>query len=78
MVIAMLSWLIGIPLSVPMSVVLARAFGRIMFEVPVTYVPAASGVMMWLVVVTVVSLAACTWPAIRAMRVPAAKALAYE
>lgn len=78
LVLALLSWAIALPLSVPMSVTLGRAFGRVMVAVPVTYVPEASGVLRWLALVIVVSVAACAWPALRAMRVPAAQALAYE
>jgi ABC-type lipoprotein release transport system permease subunit len=32
----------------------------------------------WLVLVVIVSTLACAWPALRAMRVPPASALAYE
>ena len=76
--IALLSWALAIPLSIPMSVMLARAFSRIMLRVPVTYVPNATGVLLWLALVVVVSLVACAWPAVRAMRVPTAAALAYD
>ena len=76
--IALLSWAVAIPLSIPMSVALATAFGRIMLRVPVTYLPNAGGVITWLVVVLGVSVVACAWPARRAMRVSTAAALAYE
>jgi putative ABC transport system permease protein len=78
LVIAVLSWLAAIPLSIPMSVILAKAFARVMIPVPITYVPEASGIFIWLAIVVGVSFVACAWPAIRAMRVPAARALAYE
>ena len=78
LVIAVLSWVVAIPLSVPMSVILARAFGKVMIPVPVKYVPEVSGVVTWLAIVVGVSIVACAWPAARAMRVTAAKALAYE
>ncbi len=78
LVVALLSWLIAIPLSIPMSFILGKAFGRIMFTVPVTYLPNPTGAMSWLAVVVGVSIAACAWPAWRAMRVPTAAALAYE
>ncbi len=78
LVIGILSWLIALPLSVPMSAVLGDAFGRVMLRVPLTLVPEASGVWRWLAVVVVVSVVACVWPAIRAMRVTVAAALAYE
>jgi putative ABC transport system permease protein len=78
LVIAVLSWLAAIPLSIPMSVILAQAFARVMIPVPITYVPEISGVLIWLAIVVAVSIVACAWPAIRAMRVTAARALAYE
>lgn len=76
--IALLSWVLAIPLSIPMSVLLGKAFGRIMLQVPVIYLPNAMGVGVWLAVVVVGSVVACAWPAIRAMRVPTAAALAYD
>lgn len=76
--IALLSWALAIPLSIPMSVALASAFGRIMLRVPVTYLPDGRGVALWLAVVLLVSVLACAWPARRAMRVSTAAALAYE
>lgn len=76
--IARLSWALAIPVSIPMSVLLAQAFGRIMMRVPITYLPNATGVAIWLSLVVVVSLVACAWPALRATRVPTAAALAYD
>lgn len=78
LVVALLSWVVAIPLSAPMSIVLARAFGRIMFPVGARLVPEAAGVLQWLAVVVGVSVLACAWPAIRAVRIPTARALAYE
>lgn len=77
-VVGVASWLLAIPLSIPMSVILAKAFGRVMLEVPIHYFPLAGGVLQWLGLVIVVSLVASAWPAYRAMRVPARVALAYE
>ena len=76
--VALLSWALAIPLSIPMSVMLAKAFSKIMLRVPVTYVPNMTGVGIWLALAVVVSLVACAWPARRAMRVPTAAALAYD
>ena len=58
LVVAVLSWAMALPLSVPMSVVLGRAFGRIMIPVPDRFVPECAGVVQWLAVVLVVSVAA--------------------
>jgi putative ABC transport system permease protein len=78
LVIALLSWLVAIPLSAPMSIVLAQAFARVMFPVDAHLVPEASGVLQWLAVVVIVSIIACGLPALRATRIPTALALAYE
>jgi putative ABC transport system permease protein len=78
LVIALLSWALAIPLSLPISVLLGMRFGRTMFPLPIRYLPEASGVLIWLGVVLVVSLAACAWPALRATRIPTAAALSYE
>jgi putative ABC transport system permease protein len=78
LVMALLGWLLSLPLSVPVSVVLGDAFGRIMFTVPTTLVPESGGVLRWLLMVAVVSLLACAWPAWQAMRMPVATALQYE
>jgi putative ABC transport system permease protein len=76
--IAIMSWLIAIPLSLPASTLLALAFGRIMLPVTPRLVPLGSAVGIWLAVAVVVSLAACAWPAWRATRIPIVTAIAYE
>ncbi len=76
--VAVASWALAIPLSAPMGIVLGNAFGRIFFKTPVAIAPQWSGVAVWLGVVVVVSLLACAWPAVRATRVSARTALAYE
>ncbi len=78
LVIAVLGWLVSMPLSMPMSRVLADAFGRIMFATPVRYLPDAGGVLRWLALIVAVSMLACVWPAWRATRIPTAAALSYE
>jgi putative ABC transport system permease protein len=77
-VIVVLAWLVSLPLSAPMSVGLAVAFGKVMFEVPAQALPNRSAAFSWLALVVVVSLIACAWPGWRAMRVPTAAALNYE
>lgn len=78
LVIALLSWAIALPLSIPLSAMLGQAFGRIFLQVPLTLLPEATGALRWLAVVLVVSVAACAWPAHAAMRVTTAAALSYE
>ena len=78
LVIAVCSWLVAIPLSAPMSVVLAKAFSRVMLEVPTRWLPEQAGVVEWLVIAVGLSIVACAWPALRATRTTVARALAYE
>jgi len=78
LVIVVLAWLVSLPLSAPMSAGLAVAFGKVMFAVPVQALPNAGAVCTWLVLGLGVSLLACTWPGLRAMRIPTAAALSYE
>lgn len=76
--IGLLSWALALPLSVPMSLLLGEAFGRIMLPVPSRPFPDATAVGIWLALVLVVSTVASAWPAWLAVRVPAARALSYE
>lgn len=78
MVIAVLAWLVSIPLSLPMSHLLAQAFGRVMFPVPTIYWPDGWILLRWLGIMLLVSIMACAWPARRAAQAPAAVALSYE
>jgi hypothetical protein len=48
LVIALLSWALALPLSMPMSVALEQAFGRIMMKTPVNLIPEVTGVVQWL------------------------------
>jgi putative ABC transport system permease protein len=78
LVVGILSWAVALPLSIPMSVALGRAFGRVMLPVADKLIPEPSGVLWWLGLVMVVSLVACAWPALRAMRISTRAALSYE
>ena len=71
-------WALAIPLSLPASIIIGEVFGRIMFPVPVSFIPDLRAVVNWLAVVVVVSIVACAWPAFRATRITTAKALSYE
>jgi putative ABC transport system permease protein len=78
LVVAALAWIASLLLSIPIGHLLADAFGRVMFAVPMQTLPNASGAVAWAAMLAVVSTVACTWPARRAVRLPAARALAYE
>lgn len=78
LVIALASWLVAIPLSIPVSVLLGQAFSRIMMPVPLRFLPDAGGVAIWFGVAVLISLLATALPARRATRITTAAALAYE
>ena len=73
--IALIAWLIALVLSVPASVAMGLAFGAVMFPVPMRLLPDLTGSLVWLATATLISIAACAWPSLRAMRIPAATAL---
>lgn len=78
LVVTGLAWLAALPLSVPMSVLLAEAFGRVMFPLPAPWWPDPAAAVGWLLVMVPVSVLACAWPAWRAARTPVAASLAYD
>ena len=78
LMVALMSWVVALPLSFPMSWVLGQTFGAVFFKMPVRFVPDLGALGLWLALVVVISVVACAWPAYRATRVPAARALAWE
>ncbi|WP_266182017.1 ABC transporter permease [Dyella humicola] len=78
LMMALLGWLVSLPLSVPVSVALSRSFANVMFPVPASLMPEPVGAWRWLVLVTIVSVVACAWPARQAMRLSVVRALQYE
>lgn len=76
--LVVLAWLVSLPLSVPISALLEAAFGRIMFSVPWRLMPSAGVTLGWLGLMALISLLACAVPARSALRIPAARALAYD
>jgi putative ABC transport system permease protein len=78
LVVSLLGWLFAIPLSMPMSVATANAFGRVMLPVTAEWWPSPGAIGAWFVLTVVVSLVASAVPARRATRVSTAMALAYE
>jgi putative ABC transport system permease protein len=78
LVIGLLAWLLALPLSVPIASLIGSAFGRMMFPVTTPLLPDAGAMLRWLSLVVAIALLASLWPALRALRTPAAVALAYE
>lgn len=78
LVVSLAAWLAALPLSVPLAAGLAVAFGRVMFPVPLPWLPEPAAALRWGVVLLVVSIAASAGPAWRASRIPVARTLGYE
>src|SRR5262249_43130563 len=58
--------------------VLADTFGRVMFNIPVNYVPTFGAASAWLALAVGIAVLACALPAWRALAVPTGRALGYE
>lgn len=77
LIVTVLAWLACLPLSLPISLLLGEAFGRVMFAVGTVWWPEPLAALRWLALMLALSLLACAVPAWRAMRVPAGRVLAY-
>jgi putative ABC transport system permease protein len=76
-VVGLVSWALGVLVSVPIALLLTDALGKAMsFRLTFAYSPL--GVVAWLVFVIVISVLASLLPAYRAARVSVAEAIAYE
>ena len=76
--IALLSWLIGTVLAIPMGKVLSNAVGMEVLRTPLTYTVPVSGILAWLVIVTVLAALASYLPARDAARLTVREVLSYE
>jgi len=75
--VGLLSYLVALPLSVPMSTVVGNGFGRVMFKMPVVFAVSPGALAGWLVVVLLLSAAASVDAARRATSTTTAAALNY-
>jgi putative ABC transport system permease protein len=78
MLVGVLSWLLAAPLSYPASRLFGDVIGQALFTMPLEFVYAADGMVVWLLIVSVLSAVASFWPALRATRVSVRESLAYE
>jgi len=76
--VGVISWLGGAVLAFPLSKVLSDQTGLQLFQSPLTYTFAPSGVLIWLGVVVILSALASFLPARNAVRLPVREVLAYE
>ena len=78
LLIGMMSWILAIGLSIPISVVLARNIGLSFMDYPMPATTSLGGIFAWAVIVIVISIFASLFPALRAVRLTVTQVLAYE
>ena len=78
MLVGLLSGLLAIPVSYPGALAFSSVVGKQLMELSLDFSYPASGVMLWMVIVLVLSALASLWPALRAARVSVRESLAYE
>jgi putative ABC transport system permease protein len=76
--IGIISWLGGALLAVPMSRVISDQTGLQLFQTPLSYTFAPSGLLIWLGLVVILSAVASFVPARNAARLTVREVLAYE
>lgn len=78
MIIGLISWVISIFLSIPITNFLAFGVGTAMFQSPMPVVYGASGIFVWLIFTLVLAAIASSLPARRASKLTVKDTLAYE
>jgi putative ABC transport system permease protein len=78
MLIGIISWALGILLSIPMSRLLGNIVGVAFLKVPLKFIFSMDGFVLWLVIVVVLSAFASLVPAWNAARLTVRDVLAYE
>jgi putative ABC transport system permease protein len=78
LVIGVISWLLSIAVSIPLSALMAYGVGVAVFQAPMAASLSPVGIVAWLVLVVVIATIASLIPARRAARISIREALAYE
>lgn len=76
--VGFLSWLIALPLSIPIGFGFCYAIGKAFFEKPLNFIFPVSGCFIWLGIVVVIAAVASLAPANRAAKLTIRETLAYE
>jgi putative ABC transport system permease protein len=77
LILGLMTWVIAVPLSYPVGQLFATMIGQAI-QFGVIYQFAWNGVLVWLIIVTILSIIGSVVPAIRATRVSVRESLAYE
>jgi len=78
MIIGLLSWLISMILSWPLSKIVCYNFGMIFFKSPLEFAASTFGFILWLVIVIIFATLASLYPSWKASKMPVIDALSYE
>jgi putative ABC transport system permease protein len=78
MLIGFISWVLAVPLSVPVSLVFGSVIGHAFFDRPLGFSFSLMGLTVWLAIVMITSVVASLLPAHRAMTMSVQETLAYE
>ncbi len=78
LLIGMMSWILAIGLSLPMSSYLARTVGLAFMDYPMTATTSLGGILIWATLVIIISVTASLFPALRAARLTVTEVLSYE
>lgn len=78
LIIGIVSWLVAMPLSIPMSIAFNSLVGNILFGNSISLVISPAGLAIWMAIIIVISIIASLLPAYRAMRMSVRETLAYE
>jgi putative ABC transport system permease protein len=77
LILGWLSWLIALPLSIPAGQLMVKALGAA-FQLEIVYQYTPRGAIMWLAIITVLSIFASWLPAFGATRISVRESLAYQ
>ena len=77
-ILGVLSWLLAVPISVPLARLLSDVIGEELMNTTLEFTYSVSGMLLWLLVVILLSALSSLGPALQATRVSVREALAYE
>jgi putative ABC transport system permease protein len=78
LLIGLMSWILAIGLSIPISIPLARSIGTSFMNYPMPASYSIGGILAWALLVFIISILSSFFPALRAVRLTVREVLAYE
>lgn len=78
LLVSTLSWVLAIPLSIPVNLVFNDMLGQMIVNRPLVFTFSSFGPVAWLVIVVSISVIASLLPALRAMKLSVRDTLSYE